>query len=438
MKFSNGCGAVATLLATLLFGCGGGGDTGSAFLSSSGATGASCPTGVSACSGDVVGTPVGPIRLTSNGLQTIGASSSDLSVTNTNTTEAFGLQPTTDGLADIRVLSDADANISAVDLLLSGLKLFWDSKTERPKIIENFGITRGRVQLGAQGMSTMTALPAQGDPFWDNNATTFTGTPDHYANNHYYERPAPACADGDAACIAAASHGLQLTRGDWKSGGMKPNQIEADRLHEDGATQGPDKIPYPGFKGYRDLWNWNYDYANVAGWITKDTINIQEWGGGGEHNKERRGAIAFGQLTNVKAMPTTGTAIYRGYARGWYSPDGQSEVFPIAAEIEASVDFAKHQATIQLLTLRIDEWLPDNVDPAVKLAASSSNILPLGSPANAAIGAITHGDAGGYAGLRFYGPSTAGAPPEIAGSFSLKGTSGITAIGGFIGRRFVQ
>jgi hypothetical protein len=439
MKFSNGCGAVAALLATVLSGCsGGGGDAGSAFLSSSGSTGGSCPTGVSACSGDVVGTAVGPIRLTSNGLQTIGASTSDLSATNTNTTEAFGLQPSTDGLADIRVLSDADANISAVDLLLSGLKLFWDGKTERPKIIENFGITRGRVQLGAQGMSTMTALPAQGDPFWDNNPTTFTGTQDHYANNHYYERPAPACADGDAPCIAAASHGLQLTRGDWKNGGARPNQIEADRLHEDGATQGPDKIPYAGFKGYRDLWNWNYDYANVAGWITKDTINIQEWGGGGEHNKERRGTIAFGQLTNVKAMPATGTAIYRGYARGWYSPDGQTEVFPVAADVEVDVDFAKHQATVQLLTLRIDEWLPANVDPAVKLAASSSNALPFGSPANTAIGTITHGDASGYAGLRFYGPTTTGAPPEIAGSFSLKGTSGISAIGGFIGRRVVQ
>ena len=449
MKFSSRCSAVAMLLVAALAGCGGGsGDTGSAFLGGSskggggngggGKNAANCPGGVSACSGSVVGTLAGTIRLTSNGLQTTGASTSDLATTNSDTTEAFGLQPTTDGLAEIRVLRDADANVSAVDLLLSGLKLYWDSKTERPRIIENFGLTRGRVQLGAQGMSTMTALPAQGDPFWDNNPVTYTGTQDHYANNHYFERTPPACAGGDAACIAAANNGLRLMRGDWKSGGLRPNQVDAARLHEDGATQAPDQLPYAGFKGYRDFWNWNYEYANMAGWITKDTINIQEWGGGGEHNKERRGTIAFGPLTDVKAMPATGTATYRGFARGWYSPDGLTEVFPIAADVSVTVDFAKRQATVQLLNLRIDEWLPAEVDPAVKLAPTSSNTLPFGSPANTAIGAVMHGDASGHAGLRFYGPGGNGGPPEIAGSFSLKGASGIAAIGGFIGRRTAQ
>ncbi len=438
MKIFNKGSALAVLLTAAVAGCGGGDGGGSTLLGSGGSAGSSCPAGVSVCSGGVTGSAVGAIRLTGNGLQTLGASTSDLTSANTDTTEAYGLQPTTDGLAEIRVLRDGDANISAVDLLLSDLKLNWDAKSERPKIIENFGIRRGRVQLGTQGMSTLSALPAAGDPFWDNNPATFTGTQGHYANNHYFERPAPACADGDAACVAAANNGLQLTRGDWKSNGLKPNQIVADRLHEDGATQAPDQIPYPGFKGYRDLWTWNYDYAHVAGWITKDTINIQEWGGGGEHNKERRGTVAFGQLTDVKAMPASGSVRYRGFARGWYSPDGMTEVFPIAADLAVSVDFATRQATVQLLALRIDEWLPAEVDPAVKLATGSSNVLPFGSPANTAIGAITHGDAGGHAGLRFYGPTANGAPPEIAGSFALKGTSGISAIGGFIGRRVLQ
>jgi len=440
MKISNGGGLVAALLTAMLGGCSGGGESGSgsSFLASGDTTDSSCPAGVSACSGGVTGNLVGPIKLTSNGLQTIAISTSDLAPGNVSKTEAYGLQPTTQGFADIRVLRDADANISAVDLLLSDLKLFWDGKSERPVIIENFGVTRGRVQLGTQGMSSMTTLPAQDDPFWDNNAVTFTGTQGHYANNHYFERPAPACADGDAACVAAANNGLQLTRGDWKTGGLQPHQIDATRLHEDGATQAPDKIPYAGFKGYRDLWNWNYNYANVAGWITKDTINIQEWGGGGEHNKERRGTVAFGELTPVKSMPAGGTSNYRGYARGWYSPTGQNEVFPIAADILVTVDFAKKQATVQLLSLRIDEQLPADVDPAIKLATSSSNTLSFGAPANTMIGAITHGDVNGYAGLRFFGPTSNGAPPEIAGSFSLKGSSGITAIGGFIGRRAAQ
>lgn len=443
MKFFNGSGRVVALLTVVLAGCSGGSDgnggsDGGTSQVSENSTERSCPSGVSACSGDMVGNPVGTIRLTSNGLQAVAASTSDLAAGNTNTTEAFGLQPTTDGFAEIRVLRDSDANISAVDLLLSDLKLYWDGKTERPRIIENFGITRGRVQPGAQGMSTMTTLPVQGDPFWDNNPAAFTGTQDHYANNHYFERTAPACGEGDGACIAAANNGLALIRGDWKRGGIRPNQVNADRLHEDGATQAPDQIPYAGFKGYRSIWNWNFDYANVAGWITKDTVHIQEWGGGDEHNKERRGTLAFGQLTDAKLMPGNGTANYRGYARGWYSPDGASEVFPIAADILVIVNFAEKQATLQLLDVRIDESLPAAADPAVKLATTSTNSLPFGSPVNTAIGTITHGGADGHAGLRFYGPTSNGAPPEIAGSFTIKGNSGISAIGGFIGLRVTQ
>jgi hypothetical protein len=121
-----------------------------------------CPSGVSACSGAALGVSVGTIQLSRNGLQTIGLSTSDLLPTNSNTAEAFGLLPANEGFAELRVLHDADASISAVDLLLSQLKLFWDGQTERPRIIENFGLKRGRVQLGEQGMSTLVALLPQG------------------------------------------------------------------------------------------------------------------------------------------------------------------------------------------------------------------------------------------------------------------------------------
>jgi hypothetical protein len=421
----NGSGLLASSTFSALSGNGGHGSNGSN----------SCPPGVSACSGDTLGVSVGTIQLSKNGLQTIGYSSSDLLPTNTNTAEAFGLLPLSEGFAEMRVLHDADTNISAVDLLLSQLKLFWDGRTERPRIIENFGLKRGRVQLGEQGMSALIALPAKGDVFWDNNASTFSGTQAHYANNHYFERPAPTCDTGEATCIAAANNGLRFATGNWRSGGLKPDQINATRLHEDGATQAPDQVPFAGFKGYRDLWNWNYRYAHVAGWVTKDTINIQEWGGGTEHNKERRGAIAFGQLTDVGTLPTTGTATYRGYARGWYSPDGLTEVYPIAADIEVSIDFGARQATLQLLNLRIDEALPANREPAAKLIVGSTNVLPFATPANTVIGTIMHGDAAGYAGLRFFGPANGSTPPELAGSFSIKGLTGISAIGGLIARR---
>jgi hypothetical protein len=397
-----------------------------------------CPTGISACSGEALGVSVGTIQLTKNGLQTIGFSTSDLLPSNSNTAEAFGLLPTNEGFAELRVLHDADANISAVDLLLSQLKLFWDGRTERPRVIENFGLKRGRIQLSEQGMSTLLALPPQGDAFWDNNATTFVGTQNHYANNYYFERAAPDCSSADTACVAAASNGLRLLAGNWRSGGLKPNQISATRLHDDGATQAPDQIPFAGFKGYRDLWNWNYRYAHVAGWVTKDTINIQEWGGGREHNKERRGAIAFGQLTDPASLPSSGTATYQGYARGWYSPDGQTHVYPIAADLEVTVDFSAQQATLRLLNMRIDEMLPASLEPSIKLTVGSTNVLPFGTPGNTAIGSIAHGDAAGYAGLRFFGPIDGVTPPELAGSFSIRGVSGITAIGGFIARRVVQ
>jgi hypothetical protein len=397
-----------------------------------------CPTGVSACSGDALGVSVGTIQLTKNGLQTMGFSTSDLLPNNSNTAEAFGLLPTNEGFAELRVLHDADANISAVDLLLSQLKLFWDGRTERPRVIENFGLKRGRVQLAEQGMSTLLALSPQVDPFWDNNTSTFAGTKEHYANNYYFERPAPTCDSSDTACVTAANNGLRLLAGNWRNGGLKPSQISATRLHEDGATQGPDQMPFAGFKGYRDLWNWNYRYAHVAGWVTKDTINIQEWGGGREHNKERRGAIAFGQLTDPASLPSSGTATYQGYARGWYSPDGQTHVYPVAADVEVTVDFSAKQATLRLLNVRIDEVLPASQEPSSKLTVGSTNVLPFGTPGNTAIGGIVHGDAAGYAGLRFFGPLDGTAPPELAGSFSIRGLSGITAIGGFIARRVVQ
>jgi len=204
-----------------------------------------CPSGVSACSGATLGTAVGPIQLSKSGVQTVGFSTSDLLANNSNTAEAFGLQPLNQGFAEVRVLHDTDTNISAVDLLLSQLKLFWDGNSERPRIIENFGLKRGRVQLGEQGMSTLVALPPQGDGFWNNNPLTFSGTQDHYANNHYFERSATSCDTQDAACVAAANNGLRLTTGNWRSGGFEPNQIVGTRLHEDGATQGPDQMPLP-------------------------------------------------------------------------------------------------------------------------------------------------------------------------------------------------
>lgn len=463
MNITMGRSAVAALLAGLLAGCGGGSGGGGAVLAGgdSGGSGTNtggsgnpppaaitCLPGAAACSGSGEISRTGTIKLTASGVQTITMSTNDLLATprarGTDATIAYGLAPTVNGLAEMRVGRADGGPVTNLNLLLSGLGISLDGSTERPLIIETFGLPRARVTQGTQGLATLGPLPAATDTtFWNNNATTFAGTLDNYVNNIYFARqPSTAhCSAGDADCLTAAGNGLRLTRGDWSSGGLRPDEVSASRLHEDGATLAPDQIPFAGFKGYRDIWTWNYRYAHLSGWVTQDTVDIVEWGGTDEHNKARRGVVAFGDVTPPAALPTTGTARYIGYARGWYSPDGRVEAYPIAADVEITVDFAARNATFNITRLRVDEAQ----DPSPQLAASSENTLPFGSPANFLVGPVTHGNASGNAGARFFGPVTDGAPAEMGGAFSVRGTSStsspivdaIFGAGGFIAKRVV-
>lgn len=458
MKTSMRGSTGAVLLAGLLAGCGGGGgdDVIAGGGSNSGAgsgTLMSCPAGVSVCSGSSETSRSGAIKLTAYGVQTITASTNDLLATpgarGPGATTAFGLAPLTNGLAEVRVSREAGGPVTAVNLLLSGLGLSWDGTSERPPIVENFGLPRGRIQLGATGMASIVPLPAATETaFWNNDGATGGGTQANYANNLYFARsPSTAqCTAGDTACLTAAQNGLRLVRGDWRTGGVRPDESSASRLHEDGADMAPDEIPFAGFKGYRDIWTWNYQYAQLAGWITQDTVNIVEWvppprSGNDEHNKARRGVVAFGATTPPAAVPATGTARYAGLARGWYSPDGRAEASPIVASVEITVDFAARNASVRLFNLRVDEAQ----QPTPQLAAESTNVLPFGTQANTLIGPVTHGSgsgvATGVAGVRFFGPVSGGAPAEIAGTFSVRGSSAspivdaIFGAGGFIAKR---
>lgn len=454
--------AAAALLAGILAGCGsgsgggdvlaggsgtgGGTDTGGSGSGNPPPTTSSCPQGVAACSGGGEISRTGAIKLTASGVQTITMSTNDLLATprarGADAMIAYGLAPRVDGLAEMRVARADGGPVTNVNLLLSGLGISWDGSTARPPIIETFGLPRSRVTLGTQDLATLGPLPAATDTtFWNNNATTFAGTQANYANNIYFARqPSTAhCTAGDADCVTAAGNGLRLTRGDWSSGGLRPDEVSASRLHEDGATLAPDQIPFPGFKGYRDIWTWNYRYAHLSGWVTQDTVDIVEWGGTDEHNKARRGVVAFGDVTPPASLPTTGTARYVGYARGWYSPDGRVEAYPIAADVEITVDFAARTATFNILQLRVDE----DQNPTPQLAVASTNTLPFGSPANYLVGPVTHGNASGHAGARFFGPVSDGAPAEMAGTFSVRGTAtggstivdAIFGAGGFIAKR---
>ena len=332
MKISTGRSAIITLLACMIAACGGGGDGGDRYLgSSSSGGGGNCAAGVSACSGDAETGRIGALKLTANGVQATGASTNDLLATpgqrGGEAQVAYGLAPIDKGLASLRVAREAGGAVTAANLLLSGLGLSWDGTHERPPIIETFGLPRGRVQASS-GLATLVALPAASETaFWNNQPASGGGTQANYANNLYFARDLSTehCTDADAACIAAARNGLRLRRGDWRNGGTTPDQTDAGRLHEDGATQAPDNIPYAGFKGYRNLWNWNYRYALLGGWITQDTVSISEWGGDDEHNKSRRGVIAYGEPTPATSLPNGGTARYAGLAHGWYSPNGAIE-----------------------------------------------------------------------------------------------------------------
>ncbi len=441
MKISTGRSAIITLLACMIAACGGG-DGGDRYLGSSSGNN-SCTAGVSACSGDAETGRLGVLKLTVGGVQAIAASTNDLLATpgmrGNEAQVAYGLAPLEKGLAGLRVVREAGGEVTAANLLLSGLGVSWDGAHERPPVIETFGLARGRIQSGT-GLATLAALPAASDTaFWNNHPASGGGTQGNYANNIYFptELSSGHCLDGDAACIAAAKNGLRLRRGDWRNGGATPDQVDGGRLHEDGATQAPDNIPYAGFKGYRNLWNWNYRHALLAGWITQDTVNISEWGGGDEHNKSRRGVVAYGDPTPAKTLPATGSARYAGLAHGWYSPNGAIEPYPIAADIEVTVDFAARTARVRLFNLRIDE----DQNPSPQFIAESSNTVTLSTAANTFGGAITHGETSGHLGGRFYGPVSNGAPPEIAGALSLRGSSNspivgaIFGLGGFIGRR---
>lgn len=450
-----GRSAATALLAGILAGCGGGSGGGGDVLAGGGnnsGTGnpppaaSTCPAGVAACSGSGEISRTDTIKLTASGVQTITMSTNDLLATprarGADATRAYGLAPTTSGLAEVRVVRADGGPVTGLNLLLSGLGISWDGTNPAPNIIETFGLSRGRVTPATQGLATLATLPPATDTaFWNNNATTFAGTPGNYANNIYFARlPSTAhCTAGDADCVTAANNGLRLMRGDWSSGGMRPDEVAAARLHEDGATLAPDQIPFAGFKGYRDIWTWNYRYAHLSGWVTQDTVDIVEWGGTDEHNKARRGVVAFGAVTPPASVPTTGTARYIGYARGWYSPDGRVEAYPIAADVEIVVDFAARSAVFRVLRLRVDEAQ----DPTPQLAVESTNTLPFSSPANFLVGPVTHGNASGTAGARFFGPVVDGAPAEMGGTFSVRGTStsnspivdAIFGAGGFIAKR---
>ena len=362
---------------TVLGGCsGGGGDTKLlAGGSSSADSDMSCPAADMQCSGSTILRVDNGIGLTASGVQTYATSMNDLLPNNPAPGSAWGLLPATGGIADVRVTRTANGDTTAVALLLSKLGISWDGKTDRPLIIETFEKRQGRVQLDSKGLITLGPLPPPSDlNFYDYWKKGALGTQANYANNIYF--PRTDCAvSGD--CAATETDGIHPGEGDWRRGGLTPDDLWATRLHEDGATQaglGQDAngnlvllpaadsvgVPYPGFKGYRDYHQWSYAHTNLSSWITQDTVMIDEWakGAGYEHNKMRRGFVAFGAVTRPSSIPTSGTVRYSGTVRGWFSYKKSEDSYPITGHAEAVVDFAKRTITLSLSGTRIDGKRP--------------------------------------------------------------------------------
>jgi hypothetical protein len=454
-KLGSYFGARALLLVTLaLTGCGGSSDSGLATPQSAGGS-TSCPETGTQCSGDSIIRSENGIAVTSSGVQTYAISTNDLLQPNPSPGTAYGLQPATGGFADVRVKRDTTGQTTAVTLLLSKFGISWDGTTERPLIIETFGKNQGRVQLNSAGIATLQPLPPPTDiNFYDYAIKGAAGTQANYANNIYFPRTEPVrCPSDYPNCPSVESTGVHVKAGDWRTGGTTPDTAWAARLHEDGATQagyGVDAngnlvllssadgigVSYPGFKGYRDYHQWSFGSANLSSWLTQDTVMINEWGGNYEHNKMRRGFVAFGEASAPTAMPTSGTARYAGSLRGWFSYDKNQDAHVIVGQVEATVNFSTRTIVLTFSGTRVDESSLDVVP------VSLTSTLTLGSAefANYFSGIASNSTMSGGASGRFYGAVGAGSsgtgPAEIAGVFQLQGAgTGPVAIGGVLLKR---
>ncbi len=452
------CGALFLLLTACSDGGGGSGDAPKLLAGGNNNTSAplaaattmTCKdTGNVQCSGESILRVANGIALTASGVQTYGISTNDLLTPNPDVTQAYGLRPASGGLAELRSRRDASGKLQSVALLLSNLGLSWDGKKERPLIIDTFSTVQGRAQLDSNGQITFGPLPPPTDVnFYDYGQKGALGTQAHYANNVYFPRPGSAgCGSGKSLCLNAESLPLQILQGDWKTGGSLPDSVIAVHLHADGATQAGDilpvdgqvsdgvirGIPYPGFKGYRNLYQWSYGWANVAGWITQDTVLIDEWGGNNEHNKMRRGIVAYGAVTNPALIPKTGTATYTGALRGWFSYDELEDSYPIYGDVEVIVDFAKRSAKVVFTNVRLDEADFANVP----IALTATTDIGSDNLANYFSGSAGNDNVTGGIGGRFFGPVTtsggSSGPAEVAGSFTFHSPNkGPVAIGGFL------
>lgn len=356
--------------------------------------------------------------------------------------------------AEVRFRKDSAGVTSGAALLLNNLGLFWDGMNERPRILETFWLAPnggGRVTIDSN------SILSRGGPATVFGALTLPNQI-NYANNVYFPRTAPnRCPPGQAFCpageITGANNPLN-TPGDWRTPtGTLHDFYSVSRFHEDGDVDAgtAQSVPYPGNKGYRDFEHYSYASSNLAAWVTQDTINIAGWATSGEHNKIRRGLVAYGMPTTAASVPTTGTANYTsatgglgGIAFGWYSPNGVTDPTAFRATVTVAVNHTTRAVTVTVSDAR------DVANP------QGPAIAALATTFTTALGAVGSADTNFFAGAtivnatlptgqlsgRLFGPVvTSGFPivttgaSEIGGAFRLSNANNGAVIGGFIARK---
>jgi hypothetical protein len=412
------------------------------------------------CSGSTIIRTDNGVALTSSGVQVYGRSTSDLAATNPNLTGAWGLELASGGTAEIRIAKEPDGRVSQKALLLSNLGLTWDGRNERPQIVDVFLPTYGRTVLDSRGALMQVTLPNWDDlSFYDYATRGVAGTQANYANNRYFPRSEPARCDSPCPEVEMTNPDGGYHPGNWRSAGNTPDRVDFQRTHGDGdihagdAPEGSDPpwleggtghgVPFPGSKGYRALDLRMYQYANLGTWVTQDTIFINEWGGGNEHNKVRRGLVAFGDVTSPSAVPASGSATYTGTVLGTYSSNGTDET-PFRGTANVTVNFVSREVvvTISDVVSEGSASIPAGTSiPAVNTRAVTTMGVAGSNSANYMTGPVDNGTLTGGLSGRHFGPivsaGTSGqGSAEVGGTFSLSNSATRAAvIGGFIARK---
>ena len=409
------------------------------------------------CSGGTVlqKEPHGVI-LTRSGVQVFGISTGDIGDTPSTPANPTGFalpsasSEPINGVAEVRVAKPeaGSNNITRVGLLLDDFGITWDGKGKRPQTIESFLTSQGRVELDSSGKLVLKDLPLSSDTnFYDFLTKGAAGaTQAHYANNTYFPRDAsnpPRCPQDIPDCATRLTQPIKFNlNGTWNTNGIQPDWAEVGRYHEDGDVHAgngmPDAtgpgVPFPGSKGYRGFTNLSYEFTNLTAWNSQDTVLIADWTGTSqvEHNKERRGMVAFGNVTQPNAMPTTGTATYTGWVYGLYGLASTTQDDPDTFVGQASVEVNYETGAVKLTILDTKTFnAAETPVPAAFTADAAKGVIASTSTPNYFTGTVnSNGLVGGVSG-RYFGP----AAKEIGGTFQLTGPSNATIIGGFMGRK---